>query len=254
MPSPPQKYTTLDPAAMVLAIADIKVRIEERFPSAGLTRVAQAVADEAEAAQARTTRIAQPNLLLRGGVLLLIAGAGYGIWRIVSLIDFKATNADNVYTILQGIEALMNLVVLMGAALLFLVTVERRLKRRRALIALNALRSLAHVVDMHQLTKDSNSSRTASVATSADLGVPQRPITLYELSRYLHYCSELVAHVGKVAALYAQNLPDDQVVNTVGDIERLTTGLSQKIWQKITITEAKRHEQELAGAPLQHSA
>ena len=48
----------------------------------------------------------------------------------------------------------MNIIVLMGAALFFLVTIEDRLKRRRALTALHELRSIVHVIDMHQLTKD----------------------------------------------------------------------------------------------------
>ena len=42
---------------------------------------------------------------------------------------------------------------LIGAAVLFLVTLEVRLRRQRALAAIHELRSLAHVVDMHQLTK-----------------------------------------------------------------------------------------------------
>jgi hypothetical protein len=38
-----------------------------------------------------------------------------------------------------------------------------------------------------------------------------------------------------VAALYADKLRDPVVIDAVGDIERLTTDLSQKIWQKINI-------------------
>ena len=38
--------------------------------------------------------------------------------------------------------------------MLFLFSLEGRLKRRTALRMLHRLRSIAHVVDMHQLTKD----------------------------------------------------------------------------------------------------
>jgi hypothetical protein len=55
------------------------------------------------------------------------------------------------------------------------------------------------------------------------------------LQRYLDYCSEILSLIGKVAALYAQSLPDDVIVSTVNDIESLTDGLSRKIWQKIMI-------------------
>ena len=60
----------------------------------------------------------------------------------------------------------------------------------------------------------------------------------FELTRYLDYCSEMLSLTNKLAALYAQNLPDAVVIDAVNDIEQLTTNLSSKIWQKITILDA----------------
>ena len=40
---------------------------------------------------------------------------------------------------------------------------------------------------------------------------------------------------GKVAVLLAQKFEDDVALQAVNDIETLTTGLSQKIWQKVSI-------------------
>jgi hypothetical protein len=48
----------------------------------------------------------------------------------------------------------------------------------------------------------------------------------------------MLSLTAKCAALYAQRLSDPVVVDTVGDIELLTSDLSNKIWQKITIVEA----------------
>ena len=59
----------------------------------------------------------------------------------------------------------------------------------------------------------------------------------YELVRYLSYCSEMLSLSSKAAAVYADNIHDAAVIDAVGDIERLTTNLSQKIWQKITLVE-----------------
>ena len=64
-----------------------------------------------------------------------------------------------------------------------------------------------------------------------------RTLTPFQLGRYLDYCAELLALTGKVAALHAQHLPDPVVVEAVSDLERLTSALSQKIWQKITIVD-----------------
>ena len=41
--------------------------------------------------------------------------------------------------------------------------------------------------------------------------------------------------VGKTAALCAEESRDAVVLDTVSTIENLTTGMSRKIWQKITI-------------------
>jgi len=43
---------------------------------------------------------------------------------------------------------------------------------------------------------------------------------------------------GKLAALYAQNLPDPVVIDVVNDIEELTANFSRKVWQKISILES----------------
>jgi len=45
----------------------------------------------------------------------------------------------------------------------------------------------------------------------------------------------MLSLLGKTAALYPQDFDDALVINTVNDIETLTTGLSRKIWQKIMI-------------------
>jgi hypothetical protein len=60
-------------------------------------------------------------------------------------------------------------------------------------------------------------------------------MTLPELGRYLNYCSELLSVTSKLAALLVQYFDDAVVLASVNEIEDLTTGLSSKIWQKLTI-------------------
>ena len=62
-------------------------------------------------------------------------------------------------------------------------------------------------------------------------------MTPFELMRYLDYCSEMLSLTAKLAALYAERISDPVVVDTVGDIERLTSALSAKIWQKISMVQ-----------------
>jgi hypothetical protein len=113
---------------------------------------------------------------------------------------------------------------------------ESRIKRKRAINQLNELRVIAHVVDMHQLTKDPS---LMNIPTHNTENSPKRTLTKFELERYLNYCSETAALIAKVAALYSQSLPDEVVVKNVNDIESLCNGLSQKVWQKIIILNEK---------------
>jgi hypothetical protein len=145
------------------------------------------------------------------------------------------TGSTELLSVLQAVEAAANIVVLLGAALFFLISLETRLKRNRSLRDLHVFRSIAHVIDMHQLTKDPSSVLASECATASS---PQRRMSPFELTRYLDYCSEMLSLTSKLAAVYAQNLPDPVVIDAVNEIESLTTNLSQKIWQKITILDA----------------
>jgi hypothetical protein len=132
----------------------------------------------------------------------------------------------------QTIESLINDIVFLGIAVFFLATIEARIKRRKALERLHQLRSVAHIVDMHQLTKDpDNLFRDAN----GDSPPSVRPMTRDELARYLDYCGELLSLTGKMAALFVQRFSDSLALHSVNEIEDLTTGLSRKIWQKITL-------------------
>ena len=74
----------------------------------------------------------------------------------------------------------------------------------------------------------------------------------FELTRYLDYCSEMLSLTSKLAALYAQNLPDPVVIDAVNEIESLTTNLSQKIWQKITLVSASLGRGDFLHVPREH--
>ena len=110
---------------------------------------------------------------------------------------------------------------------------------------------------MHQLTKDPESYFGKARFTTAR---KLRPMSPFELNRYLDYCSDAMGLISKVAALYVQSYQDPVLLNAVDDVEDLTSGFSRKIWQKITILEGLRQalgddcplqqsEQDPPGAP-----
>jgi hypothetical protein len=221
----------LDPSRIIDTVRALRARIGERFPGSGLGSVAEDLLRIAEVTVARVTWVKRPLPLLRGAAWLFAALVVVVVFGLVATVDPQAEGVS-LAEFLQAVEAGLNDVVLIGAAIFFLVTVEGRIKRRRALAFLRELRALAHIVDMHQLTKDPGAVVNVGSDTPSS---PRRSLTPYELSRYLDYCSEMLALNSKLAALYAQNFDDPVVLGAVDEVETLSTGLSGKIWQKLVI-------------------
>ena len=225
-------YRTLDATRIIETLQQLQRRVSERFPGAGLAGVGAELTAIAEQAHERAKSIRRPDWVLRGIVGTILA---LGLVLLISLggIMLSSTRAsDDLFGTLQGVDSAFNILVLMGASLFFLVSLEDRRKRRLSLQALHELRSIVHVIDMHQLTKDPSTEIGVTPPTASS---PARVMTPDQMLRYLDYCSEMLSLASKVAALYAQSYPDPVVTESVSDIERTATGLSQKIWQKINI-------------------
>jgi hypothetical protein len=224
-------YRTLDADKITATIRQLEARIEARFPGSSLARVAAELGTIATADRERARWLNQPNWMLRiASGLAVLAGLGLLI-ALARLMMTTEINSD-AFGRLQGFEALLNICVLVGGAVWFMLTMEVRQKRAIALRDLHSLRAIVHVIDMHQLTKDPSALMAGASETTAS---PPRHMTTFELNRYLDYCSEMFSLTAKVAALYAQSTTDAVVLDTVNDLETLTTNLSQKVWQKITL-------------------
>src|SRR5215510_9700145 len=128
-------YRALDADKVVETIAQLRQRIVERFPGAGLGEVCAELLQLAGENSARAEKIASRNIPLRGAIVVLLAAGVAALAWIVSLFNLFPKSADNVYSVLQGVEAAANLIVLMGAGVFFLTRIEERLTRRSALPA-----------------------------------------------------------------------------------------------------------------------
>jgi len=224
-------YRALDPSQIEHTIEQLARRVELRFPGSGLAAVVRELEQVAERASATVAWINRPLVWLRvligffGLLLIVVLAASIGSLQV-------RVGPPTLPELAQGIEAGINDVAYVAVAVFFLITIETRVKRRRALRAIHELRAIAHVIDMHQLTKDPE----WVLARGRETGIlATRSMTLFELSRYLDYCSEALSLTGKVAALYVQRFDDAVALQAVNEVEELTTGLSRKIWQKLTV-------------------
>jgi hypothetical protein len=234
-------FRQLDAGSITRTLEETCERIRERFPDSNLRLLAeqlQAVSREAADVERYLER---PNWPLRigGGVAVVVLLA---VLVIVGAITVNSPAEMTLSDLVQTIEAAINDIVFFGIAIFFFMTVESRVKRRRALAMLHQLRSLAHIVDMHQLTKDPE--RLMSPGESFVPGA-SRPATGLDLAKYLDFCSELLSLISKIAALLVQSFDDSVVLAGVNEIETLATGLSGKIWQKITILERAAGQRDI---------
>ena len=209
--------------------------IAARFPEAGLRRVAAELVSLSRDLATSAKALEQPIWWLR-------VAHRRGVRRRRGAVHLRrhhpavrpllraATRRESV----QGIEASINTLLLAGLGLLALFRAEQGIKRKRVFRELHGLRSLIHVIDMHQLTKDPNVLSAGYKPTAKS---PPRITDRFELASYLDYCSEMLSITGKVAALFAQSVNDEVVIEAVNDIEALGSNLSRKIWQKITLIE-----------------
>jgi hypothetical protein len=226
-------YRHLESDRIIETVNRLQSRIQERFPTSGLSRLVAELLCVAEETVTRTQWIQKAHLPLRCGAAALSVGIVALLARM--LINIHQYQFNDFTNFIQALESSISSVVFIGAAILFLVSCENRIKRKRALEAIHELRAMAHIVDMHQLTKDPESYFAPGPKT---ISSPRRAMTRFELNRYLDYCSEALALISKIAALYVQEFQDPVLLEAVDDVEDLAAGFSRKIWQKLTILEA----------------
>lgn len=221
---------TLRKEKLVETAEKLGQRIEERFPRAGLSQVAVEIVQIAREAVVRAESIRRPNLWLRTGLVLLLAAAVSGI---VGYIFSRTERSSALNEFVKFLDESKGIAAYLAGIAVFLVTLEVRFKRRKALRAVHELRAIAHIIDMYQLAKDPDQlgSDNEPITTSG------RTLTADDLKHYLHYCTELLALVSKIGQLYVQDFADSTALAAVDQFENLATGLSSKIWQKIMILE-----------------
>ena len=227
-------FERLDAAPVQEMVVQLETRIATRFPERGLRKVAAdlvQMADEvADNALETQRRLRLVQAIARGAIVVIVVAT-----IVVLLVALKdAVQHDELASFewVPLIESVINDLVFAAIAVFFLYALPGRMARERLLAQLHRLRSLAHIVDMHQLTKDPERLRPGfrSTLDSVDPHLDRN-----DLERYLDYCSELLSLIGKVAALCAEESQDAVVLDTVSTIETLTTSMSRKIWQKISL-------------------
>jgi hypothetical protein len=228
-------FLELDSQQLLAPTERLRNRIRDGFPDANLVRVADELVAVSRAHASRSAAIRRPSRGLRAaGIAAALLGAGI-LALAVATVHPVIGDRWPLSEVLQAVESTLGSIVFLTAAAAFVWTLDARQKRRRCLLAVHEMRAMAHIVDMHQLTKDPDRALHGGEGPGGERTLDRR-----DLVRYLDYCSEMLSLIGKVAALYVQGFPDPVALSAVDDVETLTTSLSRKIWQKIVILESSR--------------
>ena len=226
-------YRTLQSDKIVDTTYVLAQRVAERFPQSGLSKVAAELADASKDFSRVAAELGRPLPAWR--VFSVVVTAAFMALILVAIYSLKPdARVGTLGDLAQGVESLINDIVFAGLAIWFMFSLEARIKRKRALDLIAQLRSLAHVIDMHQFTKDPDRLNRTYQSTPSS---PRIELTPALLTRYLDYCSEMLAILGKLGALLVQDFDDTKTLSAVNDIEDLTSGLQRKIWQKIMIVD-----------------
>lgn len=234
-PPASSRYQRLEHAAVRRAASSLQGRVSARFPDRSLWEVGEEVVSIIDEVGAGTgisrKRVRLARILSRlavAAIFLFMTVALYLTW-----VDVTATPGEfEPVDWLPLMETAINNVIFGGVAVFFLLAVPERMERARVLRMLHRLRSLAHVIDMHQLTKVPERLERGS---RADGGMD---LSRTDLTYYLDYCSEMLSLVGKTAALFAEDTTDGDVLDAVEGLENLTSDMSRKVWQKIAILQS----------------
>lgn len=227
----------LEAAAIVATAENLSLRIDERFDGRGISEIGHHLQATARATCDRLAELHRPRRALRYGIAaLILLGLAVAVLAALS-VDLTASEVRGFDDWIMVLEAGFQDVVFVGLAVVFVRGIETRLVRKDALVGLHELRSVAHVIDMHQLTKDPEALLRPDQRTEHS---PPRNLNRFELTRYLDYCSEMLSITAKLAAMYAQESQDAVVLGAVREIESLSSDMSSEVWQKALLLQIQQ--------------
>jgi hypothetical protein len=140
----------LDPARIIETAKNLAQRIGEKVPGSSLSNLAVVLAGIARATDQRARQASRPILGIRLASATAIGLGLLALWYLVDHIHAR-WEFGTITELFEATDAGFNLLVILAGALWFLITLEARLKRKRALGSIEELREFIHVIDLTQL-------------------------------------------------------------------------------------------------------
>src|SRR5947208_2229416 len=128
----------LDPARIIETAENLVQRIGQRLPGSSLSCLAVELAGIARATDQRAQEARRPILAIRFASVTATGLSLLGLWYLVDRIHTR-WEFGTITELFEATDAGFNLLVILAGALWFLITLEARLKRKRALGSIEEL-------------------------------------------------------------------------------------------------------------------
>ncbi|HBG60580.1 MAG TPA: hypothetical protein DDX37_01865 [Candidatus Omnitrophica bacterium] len=132
-------YRKLNAEKVIETLEILTRRIKERFPESGLAKISIEMTNIGKEAHERSLMVGRPNIILRIAIGLIITVIIAAFVLALPSVKVESTNMG-IVEFVHVLESGINDIVLIGAAILFLATVENRVKRSRMVDLMNELR------------------------------------------------------------------------------------------------------------------
>jgi hypothetical protein len=219
----PQGRHRLDPARIIETTENLARNISEKLPGSSLAGLAVELAQIAHATFERARQARRPIYSIRVLSLLAISASLLGLWYLLSHIHARWEFGGTITEVFEAADAGFNLLVLLAGALWFLVTIENRIKRKKALEFIEELREFIHVIDVTQLYY------TPLVYDPEP--APARISLTFDYTYFL-FCTQMLAVISNLAALYTRGAAGDSILRAASEVEQLSNAISVKLLSK----------------------
>ncbi len=212
----------LDPAKIIETADHLARRVSEKLLESTLAGLAAELAQVARQTEERAREARRPILAIRIASILAVCGTLLGLWYLARHIHAR-WEFGTITEVFEATDAGFNLLVILAGALWSFLTLEARIKRRKALGSIEQLRDFIHVIDITQLYY------------TPDLYYPNPANSLSSLNidyTYLLFCTEMLTLISNLAPLYSRGAAGDSILRAVADVEMLANAISAKLLSK----------------------
>lgn len=222
----PKKHVAkhrLDPARIVETAQNLAQEVGERLPGTTLAGLAAELLSIAHSTEERATQASKPIHSLRIASAAAIGIASLSLLLVAFHIHARWEFAT-ITEVFESMSAGVNLVALLAGAIWFLASFEARIKRRRALQSVEELREFIHVIDVTQLY-----FTPILFKTDDDQSLNSQKLD----HTYLLYCTQMLALIANLAALYSRDAAGDSIMRAVFEVELLANTITSKLQSKV---------------------